>query len=340
MEIADSKNIDPSIWNNVILRNVDIHNVFQRYEWALLMKESYGYKPLFATIRDGENLLGGLLYFKKPVIKFLSSYETCGGPSYVNANHFLSIKSEIIKHLACLPGYPFYISIRPRVDDKDEVFYNKYNFMKSIFYTIIIDVAQNEETIWSSFSKNTRYNVRKAEKNNVEVKEAKNWSQWFDFYKLHVAHCLDRRIAPKNLEFFKYLYDVFLSKDLCRLLIAYKDNLLIGGSLFFCSNGVMTDYIGAIDDRYRKFAINDLFMWETIKYGTKNEYFLFDLGDTWPNPQSHLYSIHQFKNKWGGQLIESSFFIKGRTYRFGRNLVLNNKLIGNMYELFHEKNLI
>jgi len=340
MEIKCYEDVDPVLWNNILSKNIDIHNIFQRYEWALLMKECYGYVPFFAFISDGDVLRGGLLYFKKPVMKIFCAYETCGGPLYVNSNQFLSIKSETIKHLACLSGHPLYVSIRSRANDTDETYYIKHSFLKSIFYTIIIDTTRNENVLWDSFNKNARNSIRKAQKNDVEIKEANNWSIWLDFYKLHVAHSQKRKISPKNLKFFKFLYDVFLPNNLCKLLIAYKDNALIGGSLSLSSNGVVTDYLGAIDDLYRKFSINDLIMWETIKLAIENGSSIFDLGDTWPNPQSYLYNIHVFKSKWGGHLIENSFFIKGEAYRFGRNLVLNNKLVGNIYESFHRTNLI
>jgi hypothetical protein len=103
----------------------------------------------------------------------------------------------------------------------------------------------------------------------------------------------------------------------------------------------MTYFIGASDDDYIKCSSpNDLLMWEGIRWGVRNRIHLLDLGDTWPNPKSHLYSIHKFKEKWGGDLVPRDFYINGTLYRLGRNFVLNNRMIQSLYETLHKQNII
>ena len=334
------ENIDPLLWNDILSKvGTDIHNIYQSYEWAILMKKCYGLSPHFVIASDNECPCGGQLYFRKPILKLFNAYETCGGPLCVNDNQFSCLRLDLIKHLIGLEHFPAYISIRPRLNDSDQFYYEQNGFLKSPFYTFILDLQQGEASIWKSFQKNARNGIRKAEKTNIEIREAKSWNKWSDFYKLHDKHSRKRRIAPKSLEFFKTIYNSFLPKGLARLFIAAKDNSLIGGMLFLSSSGVMNYYIGASDDMYKEHSANDLLMWEAIKWGISNEYRTIDLGDTWPNPQSHLYSIHKFKEKWGGQLVDRSFYIKGLVYRIGRSLVLNNNLAQNAYEFIHERNI-
>jgi hypothetical protein len=81
-------------------------------------------------------------------------------------------------------------------------------------------------------------------------------------------------------------------------------------------------------------------MWNSIRWCTLQNIDTLDLGDTWPDPKSHFYSIHNFKKKWKGQLIHSDFYIHGRLYYYGRSVVLKNKYIQWIYEYFHHHNII
>lgn len=342
MEISVfSEDINSQLWSYILSKNItNLHNIYQTYEWAILMKKCYGLTPSFIVAKDtGGRICGGLLYFKKTIFKNFYAYESQGGIT-IEQDQSTLLGSLIIKHFNDIKGNPLYISLRPELPLETQRIFRSQGFNPSPFYTFLLNVSNDEDIIWKSFHKNARNGIRKAQKCEIQIKEANKWDEWLEFYNLHILHSKKRKIAPKNVKFFRTLYDIFLPKEMAKLFISKKENILTGGMLFLNFSKVMTYYIGASNDIHKDQSSNDLLMWTAIKWGHESGYLTIDLGDTWPNPRSHLYSIHKFKEKWGGQLTECDFFIKGSIYRLGRSLVLDNKSIQNCYELLHMHKLI
>jgi lipid II:glycine glycyltransferase (peptidoglycan interpeptide bridge formation enzyme) len=333
--------IDPSLWNELVsCAPNDIHSIYQTYEWAQLMKEIYSVSPVFLLVYKNSKVIGGQLFFRKPILFFLRSYESQGGPLVIDENDFDTVETAVLKNYKKIRNLSLYTLTRPKLSDNSDTKYLEHGFTKSDFFTFLLNLNKSEKDLWDSFRRDIRRSVRKAEKNGLKFVEANTWDSWLKFYRLHMDHSNHRRIAPKSENFFKILFDTFLPKDMVRLFIAFDENQLVGGMLFLRYQNIITYYIGASDDNYTKCSPNDLIMWNSIQWGIATKIDILDLGDTWPDPKSHVYSIHEFKEKWGGQLIHCDFYIHGRLYHYGRSAVLNNKYIQEMYEFLHHYHII
>ncbi len=329
------QNIDKSLWNELIYKSTpDIHNIYQTYEWASIIEACYNQSARFAVFQDEHRPQGGHLYFRKPVFGKFNAYESFGGPLCNNGQPCI-IENYTIKQILS-EATPIYILMRPLIHSENDFEFVNHGFVKTPFYTFILDTSQEEGYIWNSLRKNARNGVRKAEKSGISVSPAESWDEWFEFYRLHTEHSQNRNIAPKSIGFFRVLYEKFEPKNMSKLFIARFNNVIIGGKLFLCFNRVATYYIGASDDGYSRYSPDDLIMWRAILWCNKNGFLTLDLGDTWPDPNSHLFGIHKFKEKWGGTLVRRDFYIRGRLYRFGRQLVLNNQFIQSVYEHVHK----
>lgn len=333
------QNIDKSRWNELLCKSTtDIHNIFQTCEWANIIENCYNQSARFAIFEDDHGLHGGYLYFRKQILRIFCAYESFGGPLCNNE------RSDIIEYHAInqllneyCESHPRYILTRPSIQSGSDSNFVDRGFIKTRFYTFVIDTAQKEDAIWSNLRKNARNGVRKAEKSDISVSSAESSDEWSEFYRLHVEHSHDRGIASKPIDFFRIIYEEFVPKGMSKLFIARNNGVIIGGKLLLCFNRVATYYIGASYDEYSKYSPDDLILWHAILWCNKNGFSMLDLGDSWPDPNSHLYGIHKFKEKWGGSLIHRDFYIHGRLYRFGRQLVLDNRIIQRFYEGIHEK---
>lgn len=333
--------IDPSLWNELVLRTpTDIHSFYQTYEWAQLMKEIYSLSPVFLLVYKNSKIIGGQLFFKKQIFFCLRSFESQGGPLVIDENNFETVETAVLENYKKIRSLSLYLLTRPKMFNNSGTKYLEYGFRKSNFYTFLLNLNKNEKDLWDSFHKHIRNSVRKAEKTGLKIVETNTWEEWQKFYRLHVDHSNRRMIAPKSEKFFKLLFEQFLPKEMVKLFIALDGDQIIGGMLFLEHKNIMTYYIGASDDNYSKCSPNDILMWNSIRWGLRNKIDILDLGDTWPDPKSHIYSIHKFKEKWGGQLIKCDFYIHGRLYHFGRSLVLNNKYIQRIYESLHKHKII
>ena len=333
--------IDPALWNELISHSPnDIHSVYQTYEWAQLMKEIYSVSPVFFLVYKNSKIIGGQLFFRKPILVFLTSYESQGGPLVINETDFETVETAVLENYQKIQNLSLYILTRPKISDNSDTKYREHGFRKSNFYTFLLDLNKSEKDLWDSFRKRIRRSVRKAEKSGLISAEANTWEDWLKFYRLHVDHSNLRGIAPKSEEFYKIIFERFYPKNMARLFIAVDGTKLVGGLLFLQYKNIMIYHIGAFDDTYSQISPHDLIMWNGIRWGSGNNIDILDLGDTWPDPKSHIYSIYEFKEKWDGQLIHRDFYIHGRLYYFGRSAVLNNKYIQLMYERLHYHNII
>lgn len=336
-----TNDINPSLWNGLVSHALeDIHSIYQTYEWAHLMKEIYSISPVFLLVYKNSKIIGGQLFFRKPVFFFLRSYESQGGPLVIDKSNFETVETAVLENYQKIQNLSLYILTRPKMSDNSDTKYLEHGFRKSNFYTFLLNLNKNEKDLWDSFSRNIRRGIRNAEKSGLKFVEANTREDWIKFYKLHVDHSNRRGIAPKSEEFFKILFEEFFPKNLARLFIAFKGNQLIGGMVFLRYKNIMTYYLNASNDDYSKCSPNHLLMWNSIRWGSGNKIDILDLGDSWPDPKSHFFSIHEFKEKWGGQLIHSDYYIHGRLYHFGRSAYLNNKYFQWMYEYLHHHNII
>jgi lipid II:glycine glycyltransferase (peptidoglycan interpeptide bridge formation enzyme) len=334
-------NIDSAVWNELVSHATnDIHLIYQTYEWAQVMKEIYSISPVFFLVYKNSKIIGGQLFFRKPTFFFLRSYESQGGPLVIDENNFETVETAVLENYKKIQNLSLYILTRPKMSDKSDSKYLEHGFRKSNFYTFLLNLNKNEKDLWGSFSRNIRRDIRKAEKSALKIVDADTWGDWLKFYRLHLVHCNRRGIAPKSEEFFKIIFDEFLPKNMAKLFIASDGDRVVGGMLFLRCKNNMTYYINSSDDNYFTCSPNQLLMWNSIRWGSSNKIDTLDLGDTWPDPKSHFYSIHEFKEKWGGQLIHCDFYINGRLYYFGRSAYLNSKYFQQIYEYLHHHKLI
>lgn len=342
MEITLSiDNTDLAIWNELLNNTIsDIHDIYQTGEWASIMKECYNVVPHYIIIRENEKICGGQLYFKKRICGVFNALEASGGPLILAGYDHNHVESMILDHIRSTNYNPVYILLRPNIFSDSENNYTLRRFDKNYFYTILLYLNRSEECLWKSIHKHARNGVRKAEKSGIKVVAEDGWELWARFYKLHRGHCKEKGIAHKDIKFFSLIFKYFRPKKMAKLFVAFQNDVPVAGMIFLNFKGITTYYIGASNSEYRQYSPNDLLMWTAILWAKVSGYSIIDLGDSWPNPNSHLYNIHRFKNKWGGQLINSDFFIRGRVYAFGRIQVLNNPRIQRLYEFVHQKGFI
>jgi lipid II:glycine glycyltransferase (peptidoglycan interpeptide bridge formation enzyme) len=60
--------------------------------------------------------------------------------------------------------------------------------------------------------------------------------------------------------------------------------------------------------RYQSKRPNDILYWEAIKWGCKNDYKIFDFGGA--GSPGKKYGVREFKEKFGGNLVNHGRFIK------------------------------
>jgi hypothetical protein len=160
-------------------------------------------------------------------------------------------------------------------------------------HTLIL--SDKEDQTFSSFRDSTRRNIKKATKEDVEVKIDHSIKSVEEFYRLNSLTRKEHGLPPQPFGFFGKIHDHIISKDLGMVVLASLNQENIAGAIYFHFGEKAFYKYGASDKKYQHLRGNNLVMWEAIKWYSQNEYKSLCFGRTEPENQGLI----QFKSGWG-----------------------------------------
>ena len=159
------------------------------------------------------------------------------------------------------------------------------------------------EELMAAFHSKTRYNIRVAQKNGVEVKivgkeEAKT------FYEIMLETGMRDNFVTRPLSYFENMLD-YLGEN-ARLYMAYYEGKAIAGTLAAQYGNKVWYLYGASSNTYRNVMPNYLLQLEMIRWAVDTNCDIYDFrgvsGDL--SPENPLYGLYKFKKGFSGELTE------------------------------------
>lgn len=211
-------------WDNLIALNPDGGNVFQVRSFSDIKGANF-WTPRFLFV---ENIYVSILERKIPSIgKFWYSPK---GPGVADFNDLKKIIPGI-KKLAKENGV-FAVRLEPELTDTDKIKRDMQNLglVNSIGIqaanTIIIDIDKTIEEVVSGFSSKTRYNIRQAEKANLEFRVVNATDETCKiFYKL-MSDAIAGRSFLRPYEYHKNIWQLYEKSGSGFFMFAYKDGVV------------------------------------------------------------------------------------------------------------------
>lgn len=193
-------------------------------------------------------------------------------------------------------------------------FYNHgYSVNKSPYLptkTILIDLNKSEKEIFKSFSEAKRRAIRKAIKNNIEIKESTDID---NFIKLKINYFPFFGFLLKKE--FRTLWQVFSPKNAI-LLMAYRFNDLnhqskaLAGILLLFHKEKAYYWLAASDKQGNTLAAPSLLVWEGLKLSKKRGCIVFDFegiyDERFHKATKNWQGFTRFKQGFGGKEITYS----------------------------------
>lgn len=234
-----------------------------------------------------------------------------------------------------------FVIVEPESKDFKRDEFTKNGFVKSNTslthtLTVYIDLQKSGKEIFASFSENARRNIKKAQNNNLEIKQIflKDLQDDKDFKKFYNLFVNLRKI--KN--FYAPGYDEFYKK-----MQAFKDSSVLLFAIFQ-NQPIATVWLGLLKDTavYMNTGItktgyellaNYLLVWEAIKLakglGLKTFDFegLFD--PRFPKERKSWIKFSEFKRRFHGELIEYPFPLMKIYSKFYKFIYLCSKIFPN-----------
>ena len=182
-----------------------------------------------------------------------------------------------------------------------------FGLKKEEKYTLVNDLTQDKESIFSSFKPNVRNEIRKHEKieNFVYNSDFKSKSLFLDFYKKFaeakgLAYIQERSIDKYQENLF-YVYGE-LDGILTNMQVYLVDK---ESGVVRLLHSISTLYEESDRHRQAKIGwINRCLHWYTMLYFKEREFKTFDWGGYTNDPNSSLAGIDKFKASFGGEKIK------------------------------------
>jgi len=189
--------------------------------------------------------------------------------------------------------------------------------MKDKKATILIDLKQTEDEIFKKFSKDLRWGIRRAEKENLIFKETNRKIDWNIF--LMIYRRMWWSVTPKM----DHLVNKWEKDKSRRLFFVYKigydeSELIVGFAIVKnLPDRLNMEYLAPAHENYIKWRINDYVHWNLIKIAKKENKPYFDLGGFQLGAIGKTDKVNKYKEQFNGELVITEvrgnwFYILGR----------------------------
>jgi len=311
-------------WDDQILKFEEA-SIFHSSSWARLLSDSYRFKPRYVISHDKGELravipmmeVRNLQGEKKGVSLPFSDY--CfplftDEAAFERAFDFALDSARINKwkSLTLCGNAPFRKEIPP----------------STFYYRHVLRLGTDEKKQFGLFRENTKRNITKAIKENINVSFETSWEAVNEFYRLN---CLTRKrhgLPPQPILFFKNLHKSVITQGKGSVAIGRLQGRPITASVFLhYGNKVFYKY-GASNEQFNDTRGNYLVMWEAIRRYGDQGFETLCLGKTEVQHKGLL----QYKTGWRAeQLIINNY---SYDMRQGAFVVLNPRISGIFHNIF------
>ena len=192
-------------------------------------------------------------------------------------------------------------------------------------YSYVIDLTKSEDDLLSAMRPKTRYNIKIANRNNVEVHEDSTDAGFEVYLKLLFETTKRQGFYLHSEKYHHQLWDTLKPTGMVHIMLSKFQNQTLSAYMLFVLKDKLFYPYGSSLAVHKEVMAQNLLMWETIKFGRSLSLKSFDMwGCLGPDAREtdNGYGFHYFKQGYGGQLVQ---FVG--TY----DLVINRQL----YQLYN-----
>ncbi len=300
MKIEVLNPLDRPDWDLVLLRAPGA-SFFHSSAWAKVLSESYGYTPQHFTLTEEGRLralvpimeVNSFLTGKRGVSLPFTDY--CD-PILDGGMSFHDLFNQIVEFGRRRKWK--YVELR-----------GAHNLSPMSPWLIrylghTLDLTKGEKALYSGLRDSTRRNVKKAEKEKVQVRMEDSLKAVKEFYSLN---CMTRRehgLPPQPFHFFRRVHRDVISRGNGFVALAYFRGETVSGNMYFHFGDQGIYKYGASNKAYQHLRANNLVMWEAIRWFANKGFKSLCLGRT----ELENEGLRQFKNGWGAEESQIQYF--------------------------------
>ena len=200
------------------------------------------------------------------------------------------------------------------------------------WHGLALDQEGGQEAIFERFDKDARTGIRRAESSGVRIETVTDTDGLRAFHNLHVGVRKRKyRLLAQPYSFFEALWDEFLAKDQGVLLLAYREDELLAGTLYLTWRDTLYYKFNASAGVVPNYRPNELLMWHGIQYGIERGLRCLDFGLSDADQEGLL----RYKRKYSPR-EETIKFLRSRAPAQQPKADAISSTLGRLTELFTE----
>jgi len=316
LELQILNPLDRSDWDN-LLAPFSGASIFHTAAWARTLVDSYGYTPRYVAAME-QGRLAALL----PLMEVSSRLTGRRGvslpftdycePLYVNADALRAVIDEAMR-IGAEAGWK-YIEFR-----SDECFGPEVA-PSLTYWRHAVALEASEETMFERLKSPVRTAVRKAIGAGVQVEVLDTLEAVRDFSRLNDLTRRAHGLPPQPFSFFRSLHQNVLAARRGVVVRASIEGRPAGACVYLFRGPRAIYKYGASDRAYQHLRVNDLVMWEAIRWLAGRGCTEMSMGKTAKDNEG----LRRFKLGWGATETELKYFkydLPGKTFAADRDAV-------------------
>ncbi len=162
--------------------------------------------------------------------------------------------------------------------------------------TVALDLTQSEEQLLDAMHHKTRYNIKVAERNGVQMTESLDHEAGIKIFWELMKKTTERdKFSSYSREYYYKL------AKLCSLFVVYHDDTPLAAAMVLTHEGQAYYLHGASDHEHRALMAPYALHWEIAK---KLQALSFKFYDLWGIDAKKWPGVTRFKLGWGGRVVE------------------------------------
>ena len=215
---------------------------------------------------------------------------------------------KIAKEKKCV-----FARVRPQLVENEisKAIFHRYGFIQAPMHltadmTSQIDLTQGEDIIMANMRKNTRYEIRQAEKHGIRIEVSKELKDFEEFYNHQLETAKRHKFVPFSRSFLVNQFKIFTENDRAVLYKAYHQDKLLAEAFVIFYGHEATYHYGASTEEGRNFPGAYLIQWEAIKEAKRRGMLRYNFWgvEKLDNPKHRFYGVSVFKRGFGGQDVQ------------------------------------
>lgn len=299
-------------WENFLASRPEA-NFLQSWNWGEF-HQRLGKKTFAVALFDDQGTQVGAAMVVKEVAKRGKYFTVAGGPlmNWAETDQ-VSAMTTALRELAQSEGCQF-VRIRPQERETEELQriaieagYKPSPMHVTADLTLQLDLNKTEDELLAEMRKNTRYEVRRAEKLGIQVIETEDPAEIQTFYAHQVELSKKHGFVPFSYEFLHEQFQVFAADHQVKLFHAKDaEGQLLASAFILFYHGEAVYHYGISTPANERMPGSYACQWAAIRWAKANSGQKYNFWGIAPEEQKeHRFAgVSLFKRGFGGQEVQ------------------------------------